>query len=94
MNTLINVVLNEYIKYYVLKKLYNFYTKKSWIIDELVKLLFFLKALYNIKKVFFIWRNFMTASILPSIFVPLVGLVFPAIAMASLFLYIEKDQIN
>ena len=36
----------------------------------------------------------MTASILPSIFVPLVGLVFPAIAMASLFLYIEKDQIN
>jgi photosystem I subunit 8 len=36
----------------------------------------------------------MTISLLPSIFVPLVGLVFPAIAMASLFLYIEKDQIN
>nr|YP_010277621.1 photosystem I subunit VIII [Cardamine bipinnata]UHY42221.1 photosystem I subunit VIII [Cardamine bipinnata]UHY42476.1 photosystem I subunit VIII [Cardamine bipinnata] len=27
---------------------------------------------------------------LPSIFVPLVGLVFPAIAMASLFLHIQK----
>lgn len=36
----------------------------------------------------------MVTSILPSIFVPLVGLVFPAVAMASLFLYIEKDQIN
>nr|YP_010455877.1 photosystem I subunit VIII [Tetraselmis marina]UUA64553.1 photosystem I subunit VIII [Tetraselmis marina] len=36
----------------------------------------------------------MAMSLLPSIFVPLVGLVFPAIAMASLFLYIEKDQIN
>lgn len=32
---------------------------------------------------------------LPSILVPLVGLVFPGIAMASLFLYIEKqDQIQ
>nr|YP_002601017.1 subunit VIII of photosystem I [Monomastix sp. OKE-1]ACK36877.1 subunit VIII of photosystem I [Monomastix sp. OKE-1] len=31
---------------------------------------------------------------LPSILVPLVGLVFPAIAMASLFVYIEKDQIS
>ena len=36
----------------------------------------------------------MVTSILPSIFVPLVGLVFPAVAMASLFLYIEKDQIS
>lgn len=36
----------------------------------------------------------MVTSILPSIFVPLVGLVFPAVAMASLFLYIEKDQMN
>nr|YP_010383621.1 photosystem I subunit VIII [Crepidomanes minutum]YP_010716133.1 photosystem I subunit VIII [Crepidomanes latealatum]UEQ13198.1 photosystem I subunit VIII [Crepidomanes minutum]WDE75868.1 photosystem I subunit VIII [Crepidomanes latealatum] len=35
----------------------------------------------------------MTASYLPSIFVPLVGSVFPAITMASLFLYIEKDEI-
>jgi photosystem I subunit 8 len=36
----------------------------------------------------------MNASDLPSILVPLVGLVFPAVAMASMFLYIEKEQIN
>ena len=36
---------------------------------------------------------FMAAAYLPSILVPLVGLVFPAIAMASLFLYIEKEEI-
>jgi len=30
---------------------------------------------------------------LPSIFVPLVGLVFPAISIASLFLYIQKSKI-
>nr|YP_009258743.1 subunit VIII of photosystem I [Cylindrocystis brebissonii]ANI25858.1 subunit VIII of photosystem I [Cylindrocystis brebissonii]UPO65494.1 photosystem I subunit VIII [Teilingia granulata] len=35
----------------------------------------------------------MSASYLPSILVPLVGLVFPAITMASLFLYIEQDEI-
>nr|YP_009564120.1 PsaI [Dysphania pumilio]QAX91532.1 PsaI [Dysphania pumilio]QDL00273.1 PsaI [Dysphania pumilio] len=29
----------------------------------------------------------------PSIFVPLVGLVFPAIAIASLFLHIQKNKI-
>nr|YP_009558893.1 photosystem I subunit VIII [Corallorhiza bentleyi]YP_009559012.1 photosystem I subunit VIII [Corallorhiza striata var. involuta]QBA90847.1 photosystem I subunit VIII [Corallorhiza bentleyi]QBA91039.1 photosystem I subunit VIII [Corallorhiza striata var. involuta] len=29
----------------------------------------------------------------PSIFVPLVGLVFPAITMASLFLYIQRNKI-
>nr|YP_009542219.1 photosystem I subunit VIII [Tetraena mongolica]YP_010536742.1 photosystem I subunit VIII [Tetraena simplex]WEB51349.1 photosystem I subunit VIII [Tetraena hamiensis var. qatarensis]AYU56650.1 photosystem I subunit VIII [Tetraena mongolica]AYU56683.1 photosystem I subunit VIII [Tetraena mongolica]QHD45495.1 photosystem I subunit VIII [Tetraena mongolica]QUL61149.1 PsaI [Tetraena mongolica] len=29
----------------------------------------------------------------PSIFVPFVGLVFPAIAMASLFLNIQKKKI-
>ncbi len=36
----------------------------------------------------------MSANILPSILVPLIGLVFPAIAMASMFLYIEKEEIN
>ena len=36
----------------------------------------------------------MTASFLPSILVPLVGLVFPAIVMTSLFIYIEKQQVN
>ena len=35
----------------------------------------------------------MSASYLPSILVPLVGLVFPAITMASLFLYIEQDEL-
>ncbi|CAN7028314.1 unnamed protein product [Brassica oleracea var. botrytis] len=30
---------------------------------------------------------------LPSIFVPLVGPVFPALAMASLFLHIQKNKI-
>lgn len=36
----------------------------------------------------------MIASYLPSILVPLVGLVFPAVALASLFLYIEQDEIG
>nr|AOC61416.1 subunit VIII of photosystem I [Rhexinema sarcinoideum] len=36
----------------------------------------------------------MAASFLPSILVPLVGLVFPAIVMASIFVYIEKQEMN
>jgi photosystem I subunit 8 len=36
----------------------------------------------------------MTISYLPSILVPLVGLVFPGISMALLFVYIEKDDIE
>nr|QHB78441.1 photosystem I subunit VIII [Diplazium fraxinifolium] len=35
----------------------------------------------------------MAASYLPSIFVPLVGLVFPAVTMATSFPYIERDEI-
>nr|WKT06872.1 subunit VIII of photosystem I [Klebsormidium flaccidum]WKT06873.1 subunit VIII of photosystem I [Klebsormidium flaccidum]WKT07084.1 subunit VIII of photosystem I [Klebsormidium flaccidum]WKT07086.1 subunit VIII of photosystem I [Klebsormidium flaccidum] len=35
----------------------------------------------------------MTASYLFPILVPLVGLVFPALAMAALFLYIEGDEV-
>ncbi|KAF7091498.1 hypothetical protein CFC21_094084 [Triticum aestivum] len=35
----------------------------------------------------------MTDLNLPSIFVPLVALVFPAIAMTSLFLYVQKNKI-
>nr|YP_009453381.1 photosystem I subunit VIII [Ehrharta bulbosa]YP_010041118.1 photosystem I subunit VIII [Ehrharta erecta]UFH82329.1 photosystem I subunit VIII [Ehrharta longifolia]ARQ29780.1 photosystem I subunit VIII [Ehrharta bulbosa]QPA18587.1 photosystem I subunit VIII [Ehrharta erecta]UEN67899.1 photosystem I subunit I [Ehrharta erecta] len=35
----------------------------------------------------------MTDFNLSSIFVPLVGLVFPAIAMTSLFLYVQKKKI-
>ncbi len=34
----------------------------------------------------------MAASFLPSILVPLVGIVFPAAAMAFLFLYIEREE--
>nr|UIO59380.1 photosystem I reaction center subunit VIII [Chlorella desiccata (nom. nud.)] len=45
----------------------------------------------NISKGF---QTVMTSAMLPSILVPLVGLVFPAVAMASMFLYIEKEQIN
>nr|YP_010444329.1 photosystem I subunit VIII [Fibrocapsa japonica]UTE95215.1 photosystem I subunit VIII [Fibrocapsa japonica] len=36
----------------------------------------------------------MTASYLPSIFVPLVGILFPGISMAFLFIYIEQDEIK
>nr|AYC64076.1 photosystem I reaction center subunit VIII [Halimeda micronesica] len=36
----------------------------------------------------------MTASYLPEIFVPLVGLFFPVITMASVFLYIESSAIE
>nr|YP_002600909.1 subunit VIII of photosystem I [Pyramimonas parkeae]ACJ71097.1 subunit VIII of photosystem I [Pyramimonas parkeae]ANA56972.1 subunit VIII of photosystem I [Pyramimonas parkeae] len=36
----------------------------------------------------------MLSSFLPSLLVPLVGLVFPAVAMASLFLYIEQEEIS
>nr|YP_009297795.1 photosystem I subunit VIII [Kumanoa americana]AOM67529.1 photosystem I subunit VIII [Kumanoa americana] len=35
----------------------------------------------------------MTATYLPSILVPLVGIVFPGITMALLFLYIEQESI-
>jgi photosystem I subunit VIII len=35
----------------------------------------------------------MTDFNLPSIFVPLVGLVFSVIAMTSLFLYVQKNKI-
>jgi photosystem I subunit VIII len=34
----------------------------------------------------------MAAAFLPSILVPLVGIVFPAVAMAFLFLYIERED--
>lgn len=34
----------------------------------------------------------MPAAFLPSILVPVVGLVFPAVAMAFLFLYIEREN--
>ncbi|HEY9657759.1 MAG TPA: photosystem I reaction center subunit VIII [Allocoleopsis sp.] len=36
----------------------------------------------------------MAASFLPSIFVPIIGWVFPAIVMAFLFIYIEREDAN
>ncbi|CAN0268253.1 unnamed protein product [Ectocarpus sp. 4 AP-2014] len=36
----------------------------------------------------------MLINYLPSILVPLVGLVFPAVSMGLLFIYIEKDTIE
>nr|YP_009057494.1 subunit VIII of photosystem I [Prasinoderma coloniale]AID67525.1 subunit VIII of photosystem I [Prasinoderma coloniale] len=33
-------------------------------------------------------------SSIPSIFVPLVGLIFPAIAMLSFFIYAEKESLD
>lgn len=36
----------------------------------------------------------MAASFLPSIFVPIVGLVFPLLTIGAFFVYIEKDKIN
>nr|YP_010170908.1 photosystem I reaction center subunit VIII [Chondria tumulosa]QSD57049.1 photosystem I reaction center subunit VIII [Chondria tumulosa] len=36
----------------------------------------------------------MTASYLPSILVPLAGILFPGFTMALLFLYIEKENVG
>ena len=36
----------------------------------------------------------MTAAFLPSILVPIVGLVFPAISMALFFIYVSIDDVN
>jgi photosystem I subunit 8 len=39
-------------------------------------------------------KKYMTAAYLPSILVPLVGLFFPGISMAFLFVYIEQEKIS
>ena len=36
----------------------------------------------------------MAAAFLPSILVPIVGLVFPALSMALFFIYVSIDDIN
>lgn len=36
----------------------------------------------------------MTASYLPSILIPLVGIIFPGLSMALLFIYIEEESIS
>lgn len=38
-------------------------------------------------------KRLMTASYLFPVLVPLVGLIFPALAMATLFLFIEGDEV-
>jgi photosystem I subunit 8 len=35
----------------------------------------------------------MTAAFLPSIFVPLIGIIFPAFSMALFFIYVSSDDI-
>nr|UXD06375.1 photosystem I subunit VIII [Eutreptiella sp. CCMP389] len=36
----------------------------------------------------------MSASFLPSIFVPLIGLALPVLAITSFLIYVEEDQID
>ena len=36
----------------------------------------------------------MIAPYFPSIFIPIIGLFFPIIAMAAFFVYIEKDSLD
>jgi|TARA_B110000977_G_scaffold43925_1_gene59655 photosystem I subunit 8 len=36
----------------------------------------------------------MTAAYLPSILVPIVGLIFPAFAMALFFMYTQQDSVD
>jgi photosystem I subunit 8 len=47
--------------------------------------------LYNKRKII---KKCMTAAYLPSILVPLVGLFFPGISMAFLFIYIEQEKVS
>lgn len=62
----------------------------NWIVIHLDFKRFWVKALSEkqIKK-----NTVMAAYYLPSILVPLVGLVFPALTMGALFLYIEKEDV-
>jgi photosystem I subunit VIII len=34
----------------------------------------------------------MAASYLPSIFVPMIGSIFPAVAMTLFFIYVEREE--
>ena len=48
---------------------------------------------YSYKRIFVQNKN-MTATFLPAILVPLVGLVFPALSMALFFIYVSVDDIS
>jgi photosystem I subunit 8 len=39
-------------------------------------------------------KNIMAAAFLPSILVPIVGLVFPALSMALFFIYVSVDDVE
>lgn len=39
-------------------------------------------------------KEIMITSYFPSLFVPLVGIFLPGIAMATLFVYIEKESVD
>ena len=47
------------------------------------------KSILRISKL----KSNMSGSYLPAILVPIVGIIFPAFAMALLFIYIEKNEI-
>jgi photosystem I subunit 8 len=51
-----------------------------------------LLKIYSTKKTF-LEKN-MAAAFLPSILVPIVGLVFPALSMALFFIYVSVDDIE
>lgn len=63
-------------------KLYYLYLKVSY---NNIYILTFL--------IYYINLQIMTASYLPSILVPLVGIIFPGLSMALLFLYIQEENI-
>ena len=52
------------------------------------------KQVYNIQNRILFYGDFtyMATTILPSIFVPLVGIMFPLIAISGLFIYIETEN--
>jgi photosystem I subunit 8 len=52
------------------------------------------RSLITIKKIKITKKKNMAAAFLPSILVPIVGLVFPALSMALFFLYISVDDVE
>lgn len=77
-------LLNMFAKHFVNLIIY---LKLFFLLPHLICLL--LSLTYQTKKKIIV----MAAYYLPSILVPLVGLVFPALTMGALFLYIEKEDV-
>jgi len=60
-----------------------------------LKLIIFYNYNYNIERNLKLTKKVtMIVSYLPAIFVPIVGIFLPGIAMATLFLYIEKESVE